>query len=337
MPKCINNCHDLEGFWKSWHASYNKWLVRYNLFSVFISSFLVQHVTCIFCTFSLKVLIHSSRRYTEEAAQRLGCLHICCIVAWLRMVTRPTYGAFSFCLFNYWCLSDIKYILRKMLKLISFMIVLCILIVWTGSFFHGHGWLACSLFQKCWWSPQQLHSRYIWSCIPSFPFFYPLIFCLQLMLFHQCLISINKETRIHVVLRFRIVCILSFSLYFRLKVLLGRCSSVKFVQLQVLLRSLVSWSVPCCSDSLLHRILSLFYFFYSKTVAISREWILQYIITSTYLILRLPILLALLLGRLALIGWFLASLPGKVLACTLQLALVYCLVNRSWHVKFKLE
>lgn len=212
MPKCINNCHDLEGFWKSWHASYNKWLVRYNLFSVFISSFLVQHVTCIFCTFSLKVLIHSSRRYTEEAAQRLGCLHICCIVAWLRMVTRPTYGAFSFCLFNYWCLSDIKYILRKMLKLISFMIVLCILIVWTGSFFHGHGWLACSLFQKCWWSPQQLHSRYIWSCIPSFPFFYPLIFCLQLMLFHQCLISINK-TRIHVVLRFRIVCILSHFLY----------------------------------------------------------------------------------------------------------------------------
>ncbi|KAJ8434417.1 hypothetical protein Cgig2_002619 [Carnegiea gigantea] len=29
MPKCINNCHNLESFWKSWHASYNKWLVRY--------------------------------------------------------------------------------------------------------------------------------------------------------------------------------------------------------------------------------------------------------------------------------------------------------------------
>lgn len=29
MPRCINNCHDLEGFWKSWHASFNKWLVRY--------------------------------------------------------------------------------------------------------------------------------------------------------------------------------------------------------------------------------------------------------------------------------------------------------------------
>ncbi|KAK7838378.1 putative membrane-bound o-acyltransferase c24h6.01c [Quercus suber] len=29
MPRCINNCHNLEGFWKNWHASYNKWLVRY--------------------------------------------------------------------------------------------------------------------------------------------------------------------------------------------------------------------------------------------------------------------------------------------------------------------
>ncbi|KAK1301266.1 hypothetical protein QJS10_CPB12g00973 [Acorus calamus] len=29
MPKCINNCYDLEGFWKSWHASFNKWLVKY--------------------------------------------------------------------------------------------------------------------------------------------------------------------------------------------------------------------------------------------------------------------------------------------------------------------
>ncbi|CAL9098871.1 unnamed protein product [Musa textilis] len=29
MPRCINNCYDLETFWKSWHASFNKWLVRY--------------------------------------------------------------------------------------------------------------------------------------------------------------------------------------------------------------------------------------------------------------------------------------------------------------------
>ncbi|PRQ56153.1 putative membrane bound O-acyl transferase, MBOAT [Rosa chinensis] len=29
MPKCVNNCYNLESFWKNWHASYNKWLVRY--------------------------------------------------------------------------------------------------------------------------------------------------------------------------------------------------------------------------------------------------------------------------------------------------------------------
>ncbi|KAK3030387.1 hypothetical protein RJ639_038915, partial [Escallonia herrerae] len=29
MPRCINNCHNLESFWKNWHASFNKWLVRY--------------------------------------------------------------------------------------------------------------------------------------------------------------------------------------------------------------------------------------------------------------------------------------------------------------------
>ncbi|GFZ09507.1 MBOAT (membrane bound O-acyl transferase) family protein [Actinidia rufa] len=28
MPKCINNCYNLESFWKNWHASFNKWLVR---------------------------------------------------------------------------------------------------------------------------------------------------------------------------------------------------------------------------------------------------------------------------------------------------------------------
>ncbi|CAN0877026.1 Membrane-bound O-acyltransferase GUP1 [Linum grandiflorum] len=29
MPKCINNCYNLESFWKNWHASFNRWLVRY--------------------------------------------------------------------------------------------------------------------------------------------------------------------------------------------------------------------------------------------------------------------------------------------------------------------
>ncbi|KAM0046350.1 putative membrane bound O-acyl transferase, MBOAT [Helianthus debilis subsp. tardiflorus] len=28
MLRCINNCYNLESFWKNWHASFNKWLVH---------------------------------------------------------------------------------------------------------------------------------------------------------------------------------------------------------------------------------------------------------------------------------------------------------------------
>ncbi|KAF5825594.1 MBOAT, membrane-bound O-acyltransferase family-domain-containing protein [Dunaliella salina] len=29
MGRCVCNNYDIEGFWRSWHASYNRWLVRY--------------------------------------------------------------------------------------------------------------------------------------------------------------------------------------------------------------------------------------------------------------------------------------------------------------------
>ncbi|GBG73646.1 hypothetical protein CBR_g16989 [Chara braunii] len=29
MLRCVNNNYDLEGFWKNWHASFNRWIVRY--------------------------------------------------------------------------------------------------------------------------------------------------------------------------------------------------------------------------------------------------------------------------------------------------------------------
>ncbi|KAG2490642.1 hypothetical protein HYH03_011033 [Edaphochlamys debaryana] len=29
MTRCVCNNYDVEGFWRSWHASYNRWLVRY--------------------------------------------------------------------------------------------------------------------------------------------------------------------------------------------------------------------------------------------------------------------------------------------------------------------
>jgi D-alanyl-lipoteichoic acid acyltransferase DltB (MBOAT superfamily) len=29
MTRCVNNNYDIEGFWRNWHASFNRWLVRY--------------------------------------------------------------------------------------------------------------------------------------------------------------------------------------------------------------------------------------------------------------------------------------------------------------------
>ena len=29
MTRCVNNNYDAEGFWRNWHASFNRWLVRY--------------------------------------------------------------------------------------------------------------------------------------------------------------------------------------------------------------------------------------------------------------------------------------------------------------------
>jgi D-alanyl-lipoteichoic acid acyltransferase DltB (MBOAT superfamily) len=28
MLRCVNNNYNIEGFWRSWHASYNRWAVE---------------------------------------------------------------------------------------------------------------------------------------------------------------------------------------------------------------------------------------------------------------------------------------------------------------------
>ncbi|KAL3677699.1 hypothetical protein R1sor_020655 [Riccia sorocarpa] len=48
MLRCVNNCYDLEGFWKSWHASYNRWLVRYMYIPLGGSNWRVVNVWLIF-------------------------------------------------------------------------------------------------------------------------------------------------------------------------------------------------------------------------------------------------------------------------------------------------
>ena len=46
MPRCINNCHNLESFWKNWHASFNKWLVRYTFFDTLYPSYFCNLLFC---------------------------------------------------------------------------------------------------------------------------------------------------------------------------------------------------------------------------------------------------------------------------------------------------
>jgi protein-cysteine N-palmitoyltransferase HHAT len=29
MVRCMNNNYSFEGFWRSWHRSFNQWLIRY--------------------------------------------------------------------------------------------------------------------------------------------------------------------------------------------------------------------------------------------------------------------------------------------------------------------
>lgn len=100
MPKCINNCHNLESFWKNWHASFNKWLVRWKLLPLHASPLfpLVISLRIFICVFPLiQVHVHSSRRFTEKDAQCLGCIHVCCIVAWPGVVISTLSPPFSSC------------------------------------------------------------------------------------------------------------------------------------------------------------------------------------------------------------------------------------------------
>jgi D-alanyl-lipoteichoic acid acyltransferase DltB (MBOAT superfamily) len=29
MKRCVNNNFSFEGFWRQWHATLNKWIIRY--------------------------------------------------------------------------------------------------------------------------------------------------------------------------------------------------------------------------------------------------------------------------------------------------------------------
>eukprot|EP00897_Mesotaenium_endlicherianum_P003439 jgi/Mesen1/3122/ME000184S02193 len=100
MQRCVNNSYDLEGFWKGWHASYNRWLVRYmyiplggskwralNVWAIFTFVALWHDlewkllwwawITCLLCTPELaaKALMRSPRMkaFRESWAYREVC------------------------------------------------------------------------------------------------------------------------------------------------------------------------------------------------------------------------------------------------------------------------
>ncbi|KAK1324737.1 hypothetical protein QJS10_CPA01g02023 [Acorus calamus] len=70
MPKCINNCYDLEGFWKSWHASFNKWLVKCGFITLFKGKLLSW--AWLTCLFFMPEMIVKSAATAYQAKNALG-------------------------------------------------------------------------------------------------------------------------------------------------------------------------------------------------------------------------------------------------------------------------
>lgn len=48
MLRCVSNNYDVEGFWKGWHASFNRWLVRYLYIPLGGSAWRVLNVWVVF-------------------------------------------------------------------------------------------------------------------------------------------------------------------------------------------------------------------------------------------------------------------------------------------------
>jgi D-alanyl-lipoteichoic acid acyltransferase DltB (MBOAT superfamily) len=46
--RCVNNNYDIEGFWRNWHSSFNRWLVRYMYIPLGGSRFKAANIWAIF-------------------------------------------------------------------------------------------------------------------------------------------------------------------------------------------------------------------------------------------------------------------------------------------------
>lgn len=131
MPRCLNNCHSLETFWKNWHASFNKWLVRY-IFQLFIWSFPALWLI-------LKCITENGYNhrymYIPLGGSRRKLLNVwpifTFVALWHDLEWYFFFPSYSFCYFI--CHFAVRYASKNCSPLLKS----CSLVL--GSFFHGHG------------------------------------------------------------------------------------------------------------------------------------------------------------------------------------------------------
>lgn len=143
MPSCINNCYNLESFWKTWHASFNKWLVRYMFSMLFFILRSRTYTMIIFLRMSIGTC-------TFPLGDLGGSFWMCGLSSHLLPYGMILNGTFYSVPINFISLFSGFHI--------------WISINFTGNFFHGHGWHAYSLFRKCLWNQQQLLLRWSYAC-----------------------------------------------------------------------------------------------------------------------------------------------------------------------------
>jgi hypothetical protein len=71
MVRCMVNNYSTFGFWRSWHRSYNLWIIRYVTFPFTLSK----------VTNCEQIYLHSTWRSEEHITQYAPSILLCCVVA----------------------------------------------------------------------------------------------------------------------------------------------------------------------------------------------------------------------------------------------------------------
>lgn len=80
MLRCVNNNYDIEGFWRGWHASFNRWLVRYMYIPLGGSSYRIFNIWAIFTFVAL---------WHDLELRMLGWAWLMCLFFAPELVRRP--------------------------------------------------------------------------------------------------------------------------------------------------------------------------------------------------------------------------------------------------------